>query len=146
MISGLILSMALQAAPEAAAAPDAARPSATGQIPAKLTFCGRMVGPYRMRPAVFGKGTVYVTQLKGMKGRIGYSNSFDRDEVPSEHLSEYEHPCTKTAYKIRCVMRGPGELTVYAGGAEARWPINKGEEAIVDYDGDRLACLDFRSE
>ncbi len=141
MIGALALSLAM-----AADQADAPAASATGKLPAAMTFCGRLVGPYRMRPQVFGKGTVYVTKLKGYKGRIGYANQYDPAKVRPEHLAEYRSPCTKTALKIRCVMRGPGELTVQAGGAQSVWPIHEGEEAIVDYDGDRFACLDFRSE
>jgi hypothetical protein len=144
MIAALALSLAMAAEPAA----EPAHASATGKLPAQSTFCGRLVGPYRMQAQVFGKGTVYVTKLKGYKGRIGYSNEYDPATVNPAHLAEYKTPCVKTAFRIRCVMRGPGELTVHAGGAQSVWPIHQGEEAIVDYDydGDRFACLDFRSE
>jgi hypothetical protein len=136
MLDALALTLAIAAQdPAAASAPAPAQ-----------TFCGRMAGPYRMRPTVFGKGVAYVTQLKGQRGRIGYTGEYDPANVKPELLAEYKEPCKKTAFRIRCVMRGPGELTIQAGGAESRWPIHDGENAIVDYDGDRIACLDFRSE
>ena len=138
MLDALAISLAITAQAQPAAAPAAE--------PAKMTFCGRMAGPYRMRPHVYGKGTVFVTQLKGQRGRMGYSGQYDPAKVKPELLEEYRNPCAKSAFRIRCVMRGPGELTVQAGGHESVWPIHEGENAIVDYDGDRIACLDFRSE
>jgi hypothetical protein len=138
MMGELALSMAMAAEPS--------RALAAGMLPTDLTFCGRMVGPMRMRPQVHGKGTVYITQLKGKRGRIGYVNTYDSAKVPAEHLADYKDPCQKNAERIRCIMRGPGKLTVQAGGASSDWPIHEGEEALIVYDGDRLACQDFRSE
>ena len=139
MIAALAFSFAMAAEPAAAQPP-------AGKLSLDSTFCGRMVGPLRMRARVFGQGTVYVTELKGQKGRIGYSNSYDAAEVRPEHLADYKNPCEKSASRIRCIMRGPGELTVYAGGTSVAWPIHKGEEAVVVYDGKQFACQDFRSE
>ncbi len=122
MIGAVLAAAMASAAPEAAPAP---------------TFCGRMAKPYKMGRASGSKAGIFVGRLRADKGMLGYSG---RDIVDNGG------PCASNMGSVRCIVAGPGELTVSHAGFHTKFPLNEGERAVVVYDGKLIACQDLPPE
>ena len=108
-MAALALTLAMFAADPAAAPVAAPAPGPT--------FCERMAKPYKMGRASGTKEKVWVGRLRADKGSIGY-----RGQVVVEGKS----PCDGNLGSARCVMGGPGELTVSSARIQLEIPPRTG--------------------